>query len=95
MSSDFTRKEKLTRSEVDVLAEKTGQFLEKSDLDRATLLRTRLVMEDMILSVCETLGEDIDYTFETGRFLGQNYIRFSYKGDAFDPGVDSDDPSAN
>ena len=95
MSVETTRKDKLTRGEVDFLAEEIGSFLDKSDLERATRLRIRLMIEDQILSVCERLGEDTEYKFETGKVFGSRYIRFSYAGESYEPGADSDDPSEN
>ena len=95
MGAQIIRKGILTRTEVDVLSEMIGDFLEKENYDRRTLIQIRMSMEDLILSVCEALGENTPYQLTAGKNIGRQFLRFSYEGDPFDPNDSSEDPSEN
>ncbi len=85
MITNIIREEKLTRMEVDIISEKLDELLSKSDTDKQNALRIRLTLENLILYVCEELGEETRYTLSTGKVLGRQFIRFSYQGIPYDP----------
>lgn len=78
-----------------MISEQLDELLGKSGEDRQTALRIRLTMEDLILNVCEELGEDTPYTLSSGKLLGRQFIRFTYRGLPFDPCNSSDDSTDN
>ena len=91
MGTDILKREKLTYEEVDNLSAQVDSFLRNGDMDEMTRKGVRLTMEDMILSVCETMGEDTPFMLTTGVYFKRPFIRFSYKGVAFDPTEERDD----
>ena len=95
MSLKTIREDRLTRSEVDVISEQIEMLLEKSGQNKTDRLRTKLMMEDIILNICERFGEDTTYTLYAGTVFGRQFIRLCYTGESFDPNIVSDDPSEN
>ena len=95
MSLKTICEDRLTRSEVDVISEQIEMLLEKSGQNKTDRLRTKLMMEDIILNICERFGEDTTYTLYAGTVFGRQFIRLCYTGESFDPNIVSDDPSEN
>ena len=94
MSTKIIRQNKLTRAEVDKLSEEIDALLKNNDTEKTMRMRIRYTLEDMILTVCERLGEDTSYTLITGSSFKRPFIRFLYEGSPFDP-CSSDDPLEN
>ena len=95
MSIQIIRENSLSKAEVDNVSEQIKELLEKSSVDKPTRMRIRYIIEDMILNVCNELGEETKYKLCTGKTLGRQFISFIYEGDSFDPCSSSNDPSEN
>ena len=95
MKTETIRENKLSRSEVDLISEEINDFLEKENTEKQDRIRIRYTMEDKILNVCETLGEDTPYTLTAGTMYRRKFIRFEYGGNPFDPCTSAEDPSEN
>ncbi|MBQ6540052.1 MAG: cation:dicarboxylase symporter family transporter [Oscillospiraceae bacterium] len=75
----------LNHAGVDKASEETDKWLRSLNVPPKDALRIRLTMEELLLRICDRFDGSITGSLSFVKRLGTPYIRFSYKGEAYDP----------
>lgn len=74
-----------SRASIDICSEDINLFLEKSKVKPNIAISTRLLAETLLLNWVEQTTVDSSFTFETYKFLGQQHLIFTLKGERLKP----------
>lgn len=74
-----------SRASIDICSEDINSFLEKSKVKSNIAISTRLLAETLLLNWVEQTTVDSSFTFETYKFLGQQHLIFTLKGERLKP----------
>lgn len=75
----------LDASGVDAVSEAIGEWLSGLKMERRSIFRLRLTMEELLLRVSEHYDGEITGTLRMGKRFGVPYLRFLYRSDAYNP----------
>ena len=70
---------------VDAVSAEVQAWLHKVGVKHNNIVRLRLTMETVLLSISEHYGGSIEGYLAEGRRFGTPYLRFRYEGESFDP----------
>lgn len=77
---NYSEKFKLTPVEIDRISEMINEELKSLALERKTITRLRLAVEDVLLRWLEQLGEETPCTVKMGQRFGKPYIKIRGRG---------------
>ncbi|MBR2039609.1 MAG: hypothetical protein IJ947_04375 [Phascolarctobacterium sp.] len=75
----------LTNSNIDIISDEIGAFLDKCKVDRKDAMRIKLAVEETLLSYQERFGEDKEISLVSRKRLGRPRIGISIIGERFNP----------
>ena len=75
----------LDRAGVDEASETVSQWLEEAGTGHRDITRIRLILEEMLVNICEHGQGKISARLSFSRRSGAERLRISYGGDRFDP----------
>ena len=75
----------LDEAAVEAVSVDLQAYLQGLGVDRKSILRLRLSVEEMLLNIMEGCGGGLHISVGIGRQFGQHVIRLQYAGDVFDP----------
>ncbi len=82
---EFKTEIPLSNESIDLIAEKTTEFLDDIKLERKNILRIRLLVEELLLDWQEKFSEDTPCSVKMGRRWGKHYIALEVPGEAYNP----------
>ena len=95
---NFTAEYILNGETIDLISEKSGEFLETLGMERANILGIRLSLEEALLRWLDHFGKKAEETrisFFIGRYFFRPYITIALRGEEYDPmGSEDLDPAA-
>ncbi len=75
----------LTNSNIDIISDEIGAFLDKCKVDRKDAMRIKLAAEETLIQYQERFGETKEIRFDCRKRLGRPRIEISIVGERFNP----------
>ncbi len=90
-NSIIKTKYKLIPESVDLVSEDVNGFLTALKTQKRNVLRTRLTVEEILLSMMDKFPSDKEFTYIRSKSIGKPFISISYSGEVFNPLEKDDD----
>ena len=75
----------LTNSNIDIISDEIGAFLDKCKVDRKDAMRIKLAAEETLIQYQERFGETKEIRLDCRKRLGRPRIEISIVGERFNP----------
>lgn len=85
MSNSNTLEVTVDYKGIDTISEFISNWMTECKTDKYELIRTRLTVEELLLSVNAHYEKEVSATVYTGTKFGKRYCRIVYDGESFDP----------
>lgn len=79
------KRSRLDRAGVDDISETIGLWLQEAGADRRNVIRIRMIMEDLLVNVCENAEKEVQAELSLLKGLGSYLLRIRYDGKRYDP----------
>lgn len=76
---------KLTPEQIDEWSDLTAEFCHKLKLESGNVIRYRYTLEECLLNIRETLGEDKEIKLTIGHSFTRPFLRLEYEGQSYNP----------